>query len=73
MAAKYGMVICWRFRNRDLRALRIPSEDAVIKRSFVIAYGIRQGSAARSRLSGNGAERNGHCHTVGAASVIWRP
>src|SRR5690349_6856345 len=40
-AAKYGIVICWKLRNRDLRALRISSEDAVIKRSFGMAFRTR--------------------------------
>jgi hypothetical protein len=42
LAARYGIVICWKFRNRDLRALRISSEDAVISRSFSTAFARRQ-------------------------------
>ena len=66
------MVICWKLRNRDLRALRISSEDAVIRRSFGMASRIRRVGAARSRLRGK-AGRNRHRYAVAVASGIWRP
>src|SRR5581483_2609415 len=50
LAARYGMVICWKFRNRERRARLISSDEAVINRSFGMAAGARRSAPAAARI-----------------------